>query len=92
MSEESKEANLSIMRAAMEYLANHPPKEKTVAQIKQDILLGLNDDNLNTKYKIKKFINEVLEPDVKGVIKDLGIETGIILTIPQAKKILSLLN
>lgn len=86
----TSENNLEIMRTAMEYLSNHPPKEKTVAQIKQDILTGL--EGLDTKAKIRKFINEQLEPDVKGVIKDLGIETGIILTIPQAKKILSLLG
>lgn len=85
------ETNYKIMREAMEYLATHPPKEKTVAQIKQDILTGLSDDSLDTKYKIKKFITEALEPDIKGVVKDLGMETGIILTIPQAKKILSLL-
>lgn len=33
-----------------------------------------------------------MEIDYKKLVKDLGTETGIILTIPQAKKILSLLN
>lgn len=92
MTNEDKDTNLKIMREAMEYLSKHPLKEKSVAQIKQDILLGLSDDSLDSKTKIKKFLNEQLEPDVKGVVKDLGIETGIILTIQQAKKILSLLN
>lgn len=84
--------NYQIMRDAMAYLAIHTPTEKPIAQIKQDILLGINDEKIDTKQKLKKFLTEQMEIDYKKLVKDLGTETGIILTIPQAKKILSLLN
>lgn len=86
------ENNYQIMKDAMEYLAIHTPTEKTVAQMKQDILLGINDEKIDTKQKLKKFITDQMEVDYKKLVKELGTETGIILTIPQAKKILSLLN